>query len=118
MAKKFNLFKTNAEKRAYAIGRKHQYNKEHPLFKWKVQVDSIYMKNGNVVDYKFTDTAGSQKYRTKKEAEAALKRAVKNEKWQKERVLKKSKAGTLNEFDSQDCNYEEFKLVKIHERKK
>ena len=115
---KFSLFKSKEEKRAYAIGRRHQYNKEHPKLNWKVQVDAIYMKNGNKVDYKFTDTAGSGKYRTKKEAEKAYRDAVKREKNWKESVLSRSKKGKLNEYDSGDCSYNEYKLVKINERKK
>lgn len=114
-----DLFKTKAERRAYAKGRKDQYNKEHPLYKWKVQADSIYMKNGGKIDYKFTDTKmGSSKHRTKKEAEKAYKAAIAREKDWKASVLSRSKAGKLNEYDSGDCSYYDFKLVKINEREK
>lgn len=114
-----DLFKTKAERRAYAKGRRDQYNKEHPLYKWKVRSDSVYMKNGGKVDYKFTDVVlGSSKHRTKKEAEKALKAAIAHEKDWKASVLSRSKAGKLNEYDSDDRSYSDFKLVKINERKK
>lgn len=114
-----DLFKTKAERRAYAKGRRDQYNKEHPKLRWKVQADSIYMKNGGKVDYKFTDVViGSSKHRTKKAALEAYNEAVAREKDWKSNVLKRSKAGKLNEYDSGDCSYYDFKLVKINERKK
>ena len=113
----FNLFKTKEEKRAYAIGRKHQYNKEHPLMKYKVSVDSVYMNNKNKVEYRMKDIkAGASYHKTKKSALAALTKAVKDEKFQKERVLKKAKAGTLNMFDSQDHSYYDYKIVKCNKR--
>ena len=31
-----DLFKTKAERKAYAKGRKDQYNKEHPKLKWGI----------------------------------------------------------------------------------
>lgn len=116
---KKGMFKTESERRAYAMGRRHQYNKEHPKYKWKVQADGIYMKNGGKVDYKFTDVAiGSSKHTSKKSALEALRAAIKREKNNKEYVLSRSKAGKLDEYDSQDCSYYDFKLVRIDERKK
>ena len=77
------------------------------------------MKNGGKVDYKFTDVVmGSSKHRTKKEAEKAYREAIAKEKAWKSSVLSRSKAGKLNEYDSGDCSYYDFKLVKINERKK
>ena len=114
-----DLFKTKAERKAYAKGRKDQYNKEHPKLKWKVQSDSIYMKNGGKVDYKFTDVKmGSSKHKTKKEALKAYNEAIKRQKDWKNNVISRSKAGKLNEYDSGDCCYYDFKIVKINEREK
>lgn len=114
-----DLFKTKAEREAYAKGRRDQYNKEHPKLKWKVQSDAIYMKNGGVVEHKMTDVRmGSSKHKTKKEALKAYKDAIKHEKIWKENVISRSKAGKLNEFDSGDCSYYDYKLVKINERQK
>ena len=77
------------------------------------------MKNGGKVDYKFTDVVmGSSKHRTKKEAEKAYREAIAKEKAWKSFVLSRSKAGKLNEYNSGDCSYYDFKLVKINERKK
>ena len=114
---KFNLFKTKAEKRAYAIGRKHQYNMEHPLMKYKVSVDSIYMNNENKVEYRMKDVKmGSSYHKTKKSALKALRDAINGEKYQKQHVLSKAKAGTLNMYDSQDHSYYDFKIVKCNKR--
>lgn len=114
---KFNLFKTKAEKRAYAIGRKHQYDKEHPLMKYKVSVDSIYMNNSNKIDYRMKDIKmGSSYHKTKKSALKALKEAISREKNQKEYVLRKAKSGTLNMNDSGDHSYYDFKIVKCNKR--
>ena len=80
---KFNLFKTSAEKRAYVIGRKHQYNKEHPLMKYKVSVDSVYMNNDNRVEHRMKDVEIYSSYhKTKKSAQTALNKAIKREKYQ------------------------------------
>ncbi|MBR2614976.1 MAG: hypothetical protein IKC71_05230 [Clostridia bacterium] len=114
---KFNLFKTSAEKRAYVIGRKHQYNKEHPLMKYKVSVDSVYMNNDNRVEHRMKDVEIYSSYhKTKKSAQTALNKAIKREKYQKESVLRKAKAGTLNMFNSQDHSYYDFKIVKCNKR--
>ena len=114
--KKFNLFKTKAEKKAYAIGRKHQYDKEHPLMKYKVSSSVVYMNNQNKVDHRYDVKMGSSYHKTKKDALKALRKAVKGEEIQKQRVLKKAKAGTLNMRDSQDHSYYDFKIVKCNKR--
>ena len=115
----FALFKTKAERSAYAKWRRDQYNKEHPKLNWKVRADVIYMKNGGVVDYRMQDVAmGSSKHRTKKEALARYNAAVNSEKNNKSYVLNKSGQNKLNERDSGDCSFYEYKLVKINERQK
>ena len=44
-----SLFKSKAERKAYAIGRKHQYDKEHPLIKYEsVPIYTRYKANGTV----------------------------------------------------------------------
>ena len=114
---KFSLFKSEAEKRAYAIGRKHQYNKEHPLMKYKVSVDSIYMNNDNKIEHRSKDIKLYSSYhKTKKSALEALKERKASEKNQKEYVLRKAKNGTLNMNDSSDHSYYEFKIKKVNKR--
>ena len=61
---------------------------------------------------------GASKFRTRKEAEKAYKAAVEREKHWKIDVLKRSRVGKLNERDSGDRTYYDFKLVKINERKR
>lgn len=61
MAKKkgfLGLFKTKAEQKAYAIGRKHQYNKEHPLVRYEaVNLVTLYNKDGSICDRRYQDAS-------------------------------------------------------------
>ena len=113
-----DLFKTKAERKAYAKGRRDQYNKEHPKLKWAVQGTHIYMKNGGKVDNLFSGSIPAVKFKTKKTALDYLRKGIDREKLHKQRVIKNSKAGKLNEHDSQDRSFYEYKLVKINERAK
>ena len=111
------LFKTNAEKKAYALGRRHQYNKEHPLMKYKVAVDCVYMNNDNKIEHISKDCKSYSSYhKSKKSAMESLNEAIKREKDQKEYVLRKAKAGTLNMYDSQDHSYYDFKMIRCNKR--
>lgn len=122
MAKKkgvLSLFKTKAERKAYAIGRRHQYNKEHPKFKWGIETTTYnFNEDGSYYNKPWVTVHDRNKYKSKKQAEAALKRAIEDEKFDKERVLKAVKNKKVNIFDSADSSYNDYRLVKINERKK
>ena len=122
MAKKnglFGLFKTKAERKAYAIGRRHQYDKEHPKLKWGVETTTYnFNEDGSHQNKPWVRVHDFDKYKSKKQAEAALKRAIENEKFDKARVMNDVKNKKVNIFDSADNSYNDYRLVKINERKK
>ncbi len=108
---------TKAEKRSFKKGMQAQYSKEHPLMKYKVSADVIYMNNKNKVDYQMKDVKmGSSYHKTKKSALAALKKAKEGERFQKAQVLRKAKAGTLDMHNSQDCSYYEYNIIPCNKR--
>ena len=113
-----DLFKTKAEQKAYAKGRRDQYNKEHPLMRWGIETTTFHYNSDGSLSHK---TKGrilpGSKFKTKREALTAFERAVNNERYQKERVLKASRSKNVNIYDSQDCQYDTYKIVKINERK-
>ena len=114
-----DLFKTKAERRAYAKGRRDQYNKEHPKLKYAVASTNYHFKeDGSHLSKPYTSIPNHCKYATKREAQEALKRAISSEAQRKKRVLKAVSDKKVNVFDSYDCSYSDFKLVKINERKK
>lgn len=113
------LFKTKAEQKAYAIGRRHQYNKEHPKLKWGVETTTYnFNEDGSHYVKPWVRVHDYHKYSSKKQAEAVLKRAIEDEENSKMRVLKAVKNKKVNIYDSADCSYNDYRLVKINERKK
>ncbi len=112
-----DLFKTKAERKAYAKGRKDQYNKEHPKFNWGIETTTHkYNADGSLDGKPYGRVLPGGRFKTKKEARAALERAVKNEHYHKESVLKAARSGKVNIYDSNDSQFDTFKLVKINER--
>ena len=113
-----DLFKTKAEREAYAKGRKDQYNKEHPKLRWGVETTTFRFNSDGSLDGKSTRVFAHNKYQTKQEARDALTRAVKSEKYQERRVLDAVRKRKVNVRDSDDCQFDKFRLVRINERKK
>lgn len=114
-----DLFKSKAERRAYAKGRRDQYNKEHPKLRYAIETTTYrFDENGSIENKPYGRILPGFKYRTKKEAIASLNRAIKQEKHRKARVLKDVKRGKVDIYDSAHDQYDDFKLVKINERKK
>ena len=112
-----DLFKSKAERRAYAKGRKDQYNKEHPRLKWGIQTTTyIFDKDGSLWNTD-TDIYSEDKYSSKKDASRALNNQVNEEKYRKEKVLKSVKKKDVNVHSAHDCAYRDYKLVRINERK-
>ena len=111
-------YKTKAERKAYAKGRKDQYNKEHPLYKWGVETTTFRFNKDGSLNSKSSRVLPGFKFFTKKDALDALERAVRNEEFQQKRVSKAVKNKSVNIYDSDDCQFDKFKLVKISERKK
>ena len=110
-----DLFKTKAERRAYAVGRRHQYNKEHPLTRFAVEaVHYSFNKDGtrNGTPY---SVLGSR-HKTASEAKQACKEANEKAKYRKERVLEAVRNKKVNVFSSQDSGYTEYRVVKKKER--
>lgn len=113
-----DLFKTKAERKAYAKGRKDQYNKEHPLYKWGVETTTFRFNKDGSLDSKSSRVLPGSKFFTKKDAKGALERAIRNEEYHEKRILKAVKNKNVNIYDSDDCQYNKFRLVKISERKR
>ena len=110
-----DLFKSKAERRAYAKGRRDQFNKEHPKLRWGVVTNKKYFNSdGSLHSSSDGPVSG---YRTKKEALEVLRRAHKTEKMKKERFMRLKKEGKINEHNSHDCSYDESRLVRINKRK-
>lgn len=107
-----DLFKTKAERRAYAKGRKDQFNKEHPKLKWGVKTTTYYFNEDGSLFHKGSSVHPGAKFRTKKEATSALKRVIKNEKYNKAKV----KEAVRKKKVTRENSYDDFKLVKINER--
>ena len=115
----FSLFKTKAEQKAYAIGRKHQYNKEHPKLRWGVETTTYnFNEDGSLYTKPWVRVHDTAKFKSKKKAEAYLNRCIADEKSSKNRVLKAVKNKMVNIYSSEDSSYNDYRLVKINERKK
>lgn len=113
--KKFDLFKTKEEKRAYAIGRRHQYNKEHPLTNYVVRAKHYtFEKDGSMRGTPYT-TDGSR-HRFAKEAQKECREANERARIHKERVLAAVKKKKVNTYNSQDCSYTTYEVVKERKR--
>ena len=114
---KFNLFKTKEEKRAYAIGRRHQYNKEHPVMNYAIETTRhSFNEDGTYFTKPYSSILPDDRYKTKKDALDALKRAEKREKYQVMRVEEARKAKNVNIYNSSDCSYDTYKIVKSRKR--
>ncbi|MBQ3589829.1 MAG: hypothetical protein II980_05190 [Clostridia bacterium] len=111
-----DLFKTKAERKAYAKGRKDQYNKEHPKLKWGIQTTSYVFNKDGSLSYKDVDVYSRNKFKTKKQALEALKHSRELEKYKKARILEAVKNKNVNIYSSHDSRYSDYKLVKINER--
>ena len=113
-----DLFKSKAEQKAYAQGRRDQYNKEHPKLKWGLESTRFYFNKDGTIFSKSTSVLPSDKYTSRSAALEGLNKRNKEMKLQKQRVLEAVKRKNVNEFNSYDCSYTDYKLVKINERKK
>lgn len=114
-----DLFKTKAEREAYARGRKDQYNKEHPKLRWGVQsIHYSFNEDGTPYGTPYTTMNETAKFKTKKQALSVLNDAEKSMLRHKNRVLDAVKKKKVNIYDSEDSGYTDYKLVKINERKK
>lgn len=113
-----DLFKTKAERRAYAKGRRDQYNKEHPKLNWGVETTTFRFNSDGSLDSKSSRVLPGSAFKTKNEAIGALERAIRNEQYQKKKVLSAARNKNVNIFNSDDCQYDSFRLVKINERKR
>ena len=113
-----DLFKTKAEREAYAKGRKDQYNKEHPKLRWGIETTTFRFNSDGSLDGKSARVLSHNKYKTKQEARAALTRAVKSEMYQERRVLDAARKKRVNVHNSDDCQFDRFRLVRINERKR
>ena len=110
-----DLFKTKKERRAYAIGRRHQYNKEHPLMNYAVEgVHHSFNEDGT----RFGTPYGvlGSRHKTASSAEKACREANERERYRKERVLKAVRDKKVNVHNSYDCTYTEYRVVKKKER--
>ena len=114
-----DLFKTKAERRAYAKGRRDQYNKEHPKLRYAIETTTYrFNENGTLANRPYGRVLPGGKFKTKKEAESALFRARKNESHTKRIVKEAVRKGKVNIYDSAYDQYDEYKLIKINERAK
>jgi len=106
-------FKTAAEKQAFKAGIAFQFNKEHPLMKWEIVGTHKSFNHDGSLSSKFHTRDGYKNY---KEAKSVLNRI--NEpnsqvSLQKKRVLKAIKAKNVNEYDSSDCSYTDYRIEKV-----
>lgn len=114
-----DLFKTKAEREAYAKGRRDQYNKEHPKLRYAIETTTYrYNEDGSLANKPYGRVLPGSKFKTKKEAQAALERAVKNEKHTKQVVQDAARKGKVNIYDSAFDQYDDYKLIRINERAK
>ena len=114
-----DLFKTKAEREAYARGRKDQYNKEHPKLRWGVQsIHYSFNEDGTLYGTPYTTMNESAKFKTKKQALSVLNDAEKSMLRRKNRVLDAVKKKKVDIYQSVDSSYTDYKFVKINERKK
>ena len=114
-----DLFKTKAERKAYAKGRKDQYNKEHPKLRYAIETTTFrFNEDGTLANKPFGRVLPGCKYKTKKEATAALSRARKREAYTKKLVQESVRKGKVNINDSAYDQYDNYKLIKINERQK
>ncbi len=114
-----DLFKTKAEREAYAKGRRDQYNKEHPKLRWGVEsIHYNFNEDGTLYGKPYTTMTSTAKFKTKKEALSVCNDAKKAGKLRKKRVLDAVKKKKVNVYDSSDSSYTDYRLVKLNERKK
>ena len=114
-----DLFKSKKERSAYAKGRRDQYNKEHPKLRYGIETTTFtFNADGTLFTKPYGSVLPGHKFKTKKEANAALARAKKNESVRKKAVKDAVRKGKVNVYDSYSSHYNEYKLVKINERKK
>ena len=110
-----DLFKTKAERRAYAIGRKHQYDKEHPLMHYAVEaIHYSFDEKGKPYGRPYTMVSSSHKSAT--EAQKACRRANEMQRFRKQRVLEAVKKKKVNIHNSVDCTYTDYRVVKKKSR--
>lgn len=112
-------YKSKAERQAYKDGRRDQYNKEHPVLRWGVQSTHYRFNSDGSLDGKYNLISDNSKYTSKKGAVDTLKSCRNAEKFQKKRVLEAVKQKNVNVYNSADCTYTDYSLVKIKpERRK
>ena len=110
-----DLFKTKAERFAYAKGRRDQYNKEHPLTNYAVEaIHHSFNKDGTRYGEPYS-VLGSR-HKTASEANKACKAANEREKYRKKRVLEAVRNKKVNVFSSNDSTYTEYRVIKKKER--
>ena len=111
---KMGLFKTKEEKRAYAIGRRHQYNKEHPLTNYVVRATHYSLNEDGTLFGKYT--VDGSRHRTSKEATEMCRKSNETAKWQRERVLAAAKRKKVNVHSSEDSTYTTYEVVRDRKR--
>ena len=114
-----DLFKSKAERRAYARGRRDQYNKEHPKLRYAIETTTYqFEEDGSLLKKPYSRILPGGKFKTKKDAETALRAARDRESATKKHVLESVRKGKVNIYNSAYDQYDDYKLVKINERKK
>lgn len=110
-----SLFKTKSEQRAYAKGRRDQYNKEHPMTNWVVKaIHHSFNEDGT--PYGKPYAVDGSRHKTLAAAKKAVKSANERERFRKERVLEAVRNKKVNIYSSHDSTYTEFRLEKEKKR--
>ena len=110
-----SLFKSKAEQRAYAKGRRDQYNKEHPLTNWVVKA-LHHSFNEDGTPYGKPYSVDGSRHKSLSKAKEAVRAANEREKFRKERVLEAVRKKKVNVYNSYDSTYTEFVLKKEKKR--
>ena len=114
-----DLFKTKAEREAYAKGRRDQYNKEHPKLRYGVEsVHYSFNEDGTLYGTPYTTINETAKFSSKKQALSVLESSRKSMALRKKRVLDAVKKKKVDVYRSDNSTYTDYRLVKLNERKK